>query len=32
MDRLADEDTTKFKEWNLITIPKFYPARDNFEV
>ena len=32
LDKLVIEDITKFKEWNLTTIPKFNLARDNFEV
>ena len=31
-DKLAIEDIKTFKEWNLIIIPEFHPARDNFEV
>ena len=32
LDKLAIEDITKFKEWNLTTIPEFYTARAFFEV
>lgn len=32
LDKLVIEDITKFKGWNLTTISKFHPTRDNFEV